>query len=327
MSNVTARAAGQQKIVWITGAASGFGLLTAAVFIGAGWTVVATMRQSEKRRNEVIQRVGDILEKDEIFARGEFDNGDRALDPRLAALHIWELDVTSEEAVKQTAARIADAFGRLDVLVNNAGYASGGFVEHIPMDEWRAQFESNVFGVIHTCRAALPIMRTQGNGCIIQLSSISGRMGFPGMAPYVSSKFALEGFSESLRYEAIVHGVDVVLVEPGSFRTNIWDRGLSGLEGQVNSSAYANYMAKLRASVMLTAKSAGAPMQVAQLILRIASMPNGARKLRYTIGKGVISSLLARQWLPWLSFERIVLRMIGMKVAARTRASDKDGNI
>ncbi|MGZ9584829.1 SDR family oxidoreductase [Paenibacillus marinisediminis] len=286
----------QEKVVWITGAASGFGLLTAASFLQAGWTVVATMRQADSRQEGV---TNSVLERAEGAA--------------VSRLHIWELDVTSEQAVTETAERIKLTFGRLDILVNNAGFAVGGFAEDIPMEQWRKQFDTNVFAVIQTSREAMRIMREQKEGCIIQLSSISGRMGFPGMGPYAASKFAVEGFSESLRYEALVHGVDVVLVEAGSYKTNIWDRSLSMLDEQPNS-PNAIYTSKLKASVAETSRTASPPEQVSRLILRIAALPHGRRRLRYIVGKGVRQSLAARAMLPWRVFERIVWRIIGVKL-------------
>ena len=116
-------------------------------------------------------------------------------------------------------------FGKVDVLINNAGYAGAGFVEEVSMEEYRKQFETNVFGVLAVTKAFLPLMRKQGQGCIINISSISGKVAFPGLSPYIASKHAIEGWSESLRLEMQPFGVKVVLIEPGSYKTNIWSTG------------------------------------------------------------------------------------------------------
>ncbi|GAA3324660.1 hypothetical protein GCM10020331_053430 [Ectobacillus funiculus] len=147
-------------------------------------------------------------------------------------IHIIQLDVTDSSAAAAVITDIIRCYGQIDLLVNNAGYAAGGFTEELAAEQWRQQFEVNFFGLVTVTKAVLPSMRERRSGKIINISSISGRIGFPSMGPYVSSKFAVEGFSESLRLEMLRYGVYVVLIEPGSYRTDIWSKGLESVKKQ-----------------------------------------------------------------------------------------------
>ena len=135
-------------------------------------------------------------------------------------IHIHQLDVTDDVSVKNTVQAILSETGRIDVLVNNAGYGLNGTFEDLAMDEIKAQYETNVFGLIRTTQSVLPIMRRQKYGIIVNISSGAGRFGFPGGSAYVSTKFAVEGLSESMSYELEPFGIKVVIVEPGVIRTN-----------------------------------------------------------------------------------------------------------
>lgn len=145
-----------------------------------------------------------------------------------------QLDVTNQESITRFQLFLKQ-LDQVDVLVNNAGYASGGFVEEISIEEYRRQFETNVFGAIAVTQIVLPFMREQKSGKVINVSSISGKIGFPGLSPYVSSKHALEGWSESLRLEVKPFGIKVSLVEPGSYNTNIWEVGQQLAQSHSNS--------------------------------------------------------------------------------------------
>lgn len=185
------------QTILISGASSGIGLATARLFLAKGWNVVAGMRRPE------------------------------GMSPTDAAAGMvpMRLDVTNAlsmaEAVKSTVSR----FGAIDVLVNNAGYALMGPAEGLTRDALRDQFETNVFGLIELTQEVLPVMRRQGAGTIVNISSIGGRMAFPFASAYHSTKFAVEGFSESLRYELKGKGIRVKLVEPGGIKTNFIHKG------------------------------------------------------------------------------------------------------
>jgi len=187
------------KIILITGTSSGFGLLTAARLASHGHHVIATMRNIEKRHallREVNRRGGKVI--------------------------IKTLDVTKKETIKQTMNEVASQFGYLDCLVNNAGYAIGGFFEDLTDEEIRQQMEVNFFGVQNVTRAAIPLMRSRKSGKIINISSIAGFSTSPAFSAYDVSKWALEAFSESLRYELKLFGIDVLLIEPGTYNTKIF---------------------------------------------------------------------------------------------------------
>jgi NAD(P)-dependent dehydrogenase (short-subunit alcohol dehydrogenase family) len=275
------------KIAVITGASSGFGMLTSLEFAKQGFKVIATMRSIEKAKL--------LLEEARRLGCLEF-------------IQIHELDVTSEESVKYLSTLINE-LGRIDVLVNNAGYAGAGFVEEIPIVEYRKQFDTNVFGVMMVTQACLPIMRKQGKGNIINVSSISGLIGFPGISPYVASKHALEGWSECLRLEMKPFGIYVSLIEPGSFKTNIWSTGKQITEKSLEeNSPYFSYMRKLETHIKNGESQFGDPIEVAIKIVEIAQEqdPN----LRYPIGKGVKLSLLLKKTLNWKSWERLFLKRL-----------------
>ncbi|WNS45919.1 SDR family oxidoreductase [Paenibacillus sp. MMS20-IR301] len=274
------------RIALITGTSSGFGLLTALTLARRGYKVVATMRDLSRQTGLVQQaEQAGVLER----------------------IHLMTLDVTEESSIAAAARKITEQFGRIDVLVNNAGFAVGGFVEEVSMDEWRRQMETNFFGLIAVTKAVLPVMRAQGEGQIINVSSVSGLTGFPGYAPYAASKFAVEGFSESLRQELRSFGIKVVLVEPGSFRTPIWGKGIAGMHTREDSPYQARLDEVLRYS-RKSAETAPDPQEVAELIGRITG--KSKPRLRYPVGKGSRLLIVAKTLLPWKLLESIVARSL-----------------
>ncbi|CCK24622.1 short-chain dehydrogenase/reductase SDR [Streptomyces davaonensis JCM 4913] len=179
----------------ITGASRGFGRALADAVLAVGDRLVATARRPEQLA-DLVSRHGDQV---------------RAV----------ALDVTDTAAADHAVRAAVDAFGRLDVVVNNAGYANSAPIEEMAEEDFRAQFEANFFGVVNVTRAALPVLRAQRSGTFLQFSSLGGRVGgTPGMGAYQSAKFAVEGFSEVLASEVAPFGVKVVIVEPGAFRTD-----------------------------------------------------------------------------------------------------------
>lgn len=273
-----------EKIAIITGSSSGFGLLTSLEFAKNGYLVIATMRNVEKQ-TELIEKATSLHIEQNI--------------------KIHPLDVTSKESIGKFTAFINN-LRRVDILINNAGYASGGFAEEIPIEEYRKQFETNVFGAIAVTQTILPIMRRQKRGKIINVSSISGKMGFPGLSPYVASKYALEGWSESLRLEVKPFGIDVSLIEPGSYNTNIWEIGQKLAEATSESDTpYKEYMKKIEQHIHNGNETLGNPKDVAKKIVAIAESHRPT--LRYPIGKGVKLMILLKNLLPWKWWEFLVL--------------------
>ncbi|HDR7979642.1 TPA: SDR family oxidoreductase [Bacillus cereus] len=274
-----------KKIAIITGASSGFGLLTTLELAKKDYLVIATMRNLEKQVNLLSQATQFNL---------------------LQNIIIQQLDVTDQNSIHNFQLFLKN-INRVDLLINNAGYANGGFVEEIPVEEYRKQFETNLFGAISITQLVLPYMREQKSGKIINISSISGQVGFPGLSPYVSSKYALEGWSESLRLEGKPFGIDVALIEPGSYNTNIWEVGKQLATNQSDtSSPYKEYMGKIQKHINSGSDTFGNPIDVANKIVEIAESKR--TNLRYPIGKGVKFMILAKKILPWRLWEYLVLR-------------------
>jgi len=280
----------EARTALVTGASSGFGLLIALELARRGYRVAAAMR--------------DLSRSDELLRAAEQAGIRRRIET-------VQLDVTDTASIEAAAADTLARYGRLDVLVNNAGMAVGGFVEEVPMEAWRAQFETNFFGLVAVTRAFLPAMREQRGGKIIQISSVSGRAGFPGFGPYAASKFAVEGFSESLRHETAKHGVQVALVEPGSFRTAIWSKGLAGMHTRPDS-PYREELNALLAYTKRTAATAPDPQEVADLVGRLAERRKLSR-VRYPVGRGARLLQLGSGLLPWRWIEAAVKRALGSK--------------
>ena len=245
------------KTVFITGASSGIGRLTAELFTRKGWNVAATARNPE--------------------SLAAFHDG-----PNTA---VFQLDVTNWESIARAIDQAAASFGRIDVLVNNAGYGVFGPIEGAAPEEIERQFRTNVTGAIEIIRRVMPIMRRQKEGTIINVSSIGGRMAAPFASLYHASKFALEGFSESFRYEAAIHGIRVKLVEPSHFKTDFMTRSLQLTQHRDYESQWNNYMQWVR----LEDNKAATAEPVAEAILRAAEDPSD--KLRYPVKGGLILAL------------------------------------
>lgn len=277
-----------KKIAIVTGASSGFGLLCSVQLAKHDFQVIATMRNVKKSKVLL-----DTAKKHNLSDH----------------ITIHPLDVTSTVSINEFSSSLQQ-FPTVDLLVNNAGFALGGFSEEVSIDEFRLQFETNFFGVIAITQAILPIMRSQGSGRIINMSSISGKMGFPGLSPYVSSKHALEGYSESLRLELKPFGIDVVLVEPGSYQTNIWSN-VDRIDLNAES-PYHDFMKALMAEMESGKAKHGDPLEVAKLVAHIATQKNPPN-LRYPIGKGVKLTISLKNSLPWKVLEKIILNKIFTK--------------
>lgn len=187
------------KIVLITGCSSGFGLHTAAHLGSNGYKVIATMRNLDKQ--------SALLS--EVYRRG-------------GQVDILQLDVTDKSSIKEAIQEVASKYGYVDVLVNNAGIGTAGFFEDLTDEEIRQVMETNFFGVQNVTREIIPLMRSRKQGKIINISSVSGFSTSPAFGAYNASKWALEGFSESLRYELKFFGIDVLLIEPGTYKTEIF---------------------------------------------------------------------------------------------------------
>jgi NAD(P)-dependent dehydrogenase (short-subunit alcohol dehydrogenase family) len=247
-----------QKVVLITGTSSGFGLLTAIRLAAAGHFVYATMRDVSKAElllQEVKKRGGQVI--------------------------LRALDVTKPNTIAKVVEEIKEHHHHLDVVINNAGFGLGGFFEDLSDEEIRSQMEVNFFGVQNVCRAVIPMMRTRRQGKIINISSIAGQSGTPSLSAYNASKWALEGFSESLYHEMAMFGVQVVLIEPGSYPTKIFsDNARYGKSFNDPNSPYYAMSQKLAKFVKAEMdKSKKDPEDVARLIEQVVNAKNP--RLRY----------------------------------------------
>ena len=271
-----------EKIAVITGTASGFGVLTSVELAKGGFRVVATMRDLG-RRDRLDHAVG---------AAGV-----------AAQIDVRALDVTKFDTMPAFVASAVGDYGRIDVLVNNAGFPVAGFAEDIKPEELRQQFETNFFGAVALTKAVLPIMRQQRSGHIIQLSSIVGLAGAITVSSYSASKHALEGWSESLRLELNPLGIKVVLVEPGAFQTDIWTRSaVMGKEATKPTSPNLQRSLNMRERVAKIPKDD--PVIVARAIAAIAQDPNP--RLRYLVGRDAKVQLAMKRILPWKWYEKMI---------------------
>ena len=281
-----------QKLAVITGSSSGIGLLTAIEFARNGYQVVATMRDLGRadRLEEAAQKAG-VRDK----------------------LDLRRLDVTEFDSIPGVIDAIVHDHGRINVLVNNAGFSVAGFSEDLKLSDYRYQFETNFFATVAMTKAVLPTMRRQKSGHIIQVASVAGRVGTPLLSAYCSSKHALEGFSESLRIETHSLGIRVVLMEPGAFDTDIWTRNVTVAEGALDpNSPNKDRSQRFTEFVKQGAKSRRDAREVAQLILRIANNPNP--KLRYLIGPDARMQVWLKRLMPWRNYERMVAKFVKIDV-------------
>lgn len=265
--------------VFITGVSSGIGLETFLLLAKSNCFVIGSVRDQPK--------------KEQIVQRAREEHISHMVD-------VIIMDITEHEQVINTVDQVVEKYGKIDILINNAGYCLGGFTEEVSLEEWQAQFDTNVFGTIGVTKAFLPHFRKQENGRIIVLSSIIGRIGLPSMAPYASSKFALKGFADSLRLELLHTGIDVTVVEPGAYQTKIWDKGLESLREDGNEL----YKRERKAIGLLAEKafqSGKRPHVVAEALLAICQKKY--IKKQYVIGWKMKGLLLLFRVLPSVLIE------------------------
>lgn len=278
----------QESIAVVTGSSTGIGFETSLLLARSGFYTYATMRDTNKR--QIIEKIAN---KENL------------------PLEVLCLDVDNCHSVKKTIQKILDKSKQIDILVNNAGYGLFGALEDISIEAIKKQFETNLFGAIRTIKEILPIMRKQKNGIIINVSSISGIVGFPAQSVYVSTKFALEGLSEAISYEVEQYGIKVILIEPGVINTNFVPNiklpNLSNNKSQQtllkeqepaidysnndtkkgNCSHYSSTVDTFLSHYYLAMKNAPLPQEVSAAILEsIKNATNSSECLfRYTVGE------------------------------------------
>ena len=250
------------KVAVVTGSSTGIGYETSLILARNGFLTYATRRNLNKSENMKMVATKESL-----------------------PIQVKQLDVTDDVSVTNAIQAISSETGRIDVLVNNAGYGLNGAFEDLAMDEIKAQYETNVFGLIRTTQAVLPIMRRQKSGTIVNISSGAGRFGFPSGSAYVSTKFAVEGLSESISYELEPFGIKVVIVEPGVIRTNFADGLVVAKKSKDPSSPYSQLMQKAASGFEKMMKNASSPDLVANVVLNAVRNENPS--LRYLAGNDV----------------------------------------
>ena len=258
--------------VLITGASTGIGQATAELFFQKGWNVVATMRTPKTTRQ----------------------------DPRWLATRLDVTDPASvEKAIQESVAR----FGRVDVLVNNAGYALSGTFESASEEQIKRQFETNVFGLMRCCKAILPHFRANNAGTLINVTSMGGRVTFPFYSLYHGTKWAADGFSESLQFELQPLNIKVKIIEPGAIKTDFYDRSADFTHDR-KLTAYNALVDKAKRVFDKTGAKGAPPSLVAEAIWKAAT--DGSWKLRYVVGADAKSLLAIRSMIPNSAYQAIV---------------------
>lgn len=258
------------KVALVTGSSSGIGYETSLLLARNQFVTYASMRNLKK---------GDELMK---IASQE-----------TIPLKVIELDVNDDVSVNDAIDTILKENGRIDVLVNNAGYSIFGSLEELSLEEIKEEFETNFFGAVRAAKAVIPAMRKQSSGTIVNVSSIGGKVGLlPYFTAYHASKFALEGYTESLRQELVEFGINVILIEPGAVGTNFMDNMKTGKNYNPNESPYANTIQRVFEGAQVIMANTIHPREVAQVILNAvnSTSPN----VRYSVGKDAESILKRR---------------------------------
>lgn len=262
---ITVKLAPMDKVVLITGASSGIGKETARLFQAKSWKVAATMRSPEKAAD--LQRIVDI--------------------------ECIRLDVTDVDSIKAAIAETLEKFGRIDAVVNNAGYGLVGPFEAATREQIETQFQTNVFGLMNVCREILPVFRENRRGTIINVASMGGRITFPLYSLYHGTKWAVEGFSEALQYEVREFGIKIKIIEPGPIRTDFYDRSQE-LTKKEGLHAYDHFIARAMPNLQKAGETAPDGRVVAEVIYEAAT--DDSWKMRYQANSKFV--LTARKLLP-----------------------------
>ena len=266
-----------EKVAVVTGTSSGIGFETSLALAREGYFTYATMRDTTKSN-----KIKEIAQKENL------------------KINVLELDVDDEKSVKSAIAQILNQKQRIDVLVNNAGWGLWGCVEDVSIDEFKEQFETNFFSIIRLIQEVAPTMRKQGSGTIVNVSSVVGRIGFPASPAYISSKFALEGLSESMRFEFAPFGVDVIIIEPGVIKTNFMKNMKMAKKSELDT-VYKDITTKVVSGVKMMAEMGTPPKEVANTIVK--AIKDKKPLPRYIVGNDASMFLEAKKSKTDIEFE------------------------
>ena len=269
-----------ESVALVTGCSSGIGLETAISLAREGHFTYATMRNMKKS-----------------------EDLDKIVNDEDLPIKILELDVDDEESVDNTIAKIMEEKGRIDTLVNNAGWGMWGTVEDVSIEEFKQQFETNFFSIIRMIQKVAPIMRKQKSGNIVNVSSVAGRIGFPVSPAYISSKFALEGLSECLRFELGAFGINVIIIEPGVIKTNFFD-SMKMAKKSNSDSVYNEITSKVVSGVKMMAEMGTDPKEVADAIIKSINAENPLP--RYIVGNDAMMFLESKKMKTDIEFENYI---------------------
>ena len=266
-----------QKVALVTGSSSGIGFETCIALAKDGFHTFASMRDTKKG-----DKIKEIADKENL------------------PIDVIELDVDKEESIVSAVKQVVSDGGRLDVIVNNAGYGQFGCTEDTSMDDFRKQFETNFFSIVRIIQEVSPIMREQNSGIIVNVSSVVGKMGLPGFPAYVSTKYALEGLSDCLRYELGQFGINVTLIEPGAIKTNFFDS--MKIQESKADPKYKKLTDHMLSGLKMMAQFGTEPSQVAEVILK--AIHEDEIQPRYIVGTDAAMFLEAKNAKTDLEFEK-----------------------
>jgi NAD(P)-dependent dehydrogenase (short-subunit alcohol dehydrogenase family) len=253
-----------KQVVLVTGASTGFGRLFTETLARNGYTVFATMRDPKGKNAKNAGEIEALAKKESL------------------PIHILELDVTKDDSVDQAFKAAVEKAGRIDVVINNAGFPVVGLMETITVEQAQSQFDTNFFGCVRVNRAALPYMRAQKSGLLLHISSGAGRLVFPTFGLYCATKFALEAFSEAYNYELGAQGIQSISIQPGAYNTAIFGNVLQGSDNARSETYGAANQILPKVNEGLS-KSAGNPQEVADAVLRVIETPAAQRKAHYRV--------------------------------------------
>ena len=269
-----------ESVALVTGCSSGIGLETAIALGREGHFTYATMRD--------VKKSGSL---------------DKIVNDEGLPIKVLELDVDSEKSVDDTIAKIMEEKGRVDTLINNAGWGMWGAVEDVSIEEFKQQFETNFFSIIRLIQKIAPIMRKQKSGNIVNVSSVAGKIGFPVSPAYISSKFALEGLSECIRFELGPFGINVIIIEPGVIKTNFFD-SMKMAKKSNSDSVYNEITSKVVSGVKMMAEMGTEPKEVADTIIK--SINEEKPLPRYIVGNDAMMFLEAKKMKTDIEFENYI---------------------
>ena len=271
------------KTILITGCSTGIGRITAKYFQEKGWNVAATVRSNPDQDTEL-----NTLENVFVVA----------------------LDVTKEDTIKDAVTKTVERFGKIDVLLNNAGYGSYGILEATPEKAIRLQFDVNVIGTMLVSKHVIPYMRKAGEGTIINISSMGGKITLPLGTLYHGSKFAVEGLSEALSFELEAIGIKVKMIEPGMINTNFEDTLIQGLNIDQSMTEYGEFLQKAMKGMQQSGSNSSEPIIVAETIFEAAT--DRKNQLRYIVGPDAEQLIAARKQMDDTAYMALMKQQMGL---------------